>query len=137
MRKVGIWIDQKEAHIITLSESKVYSKTIYSDIETRIRYDGEKKQFGRFGDQFLVDEKGKKNRIEEYTQRYLMGVLKELKNADEIVLFGPAQTKSKLEKVILNDPGVAPKLKAVKISDNMTQNQKIAYVKDFYKSKKS
>ena len=137
MRKVGIWIDQKEAHIITLSESKVYSKTIYSDIETRIRYDGEKKQFGRFGDQFLVDEKGKKNRIEEYTQRYLMGVLKELKNADEIVLFGPAQTKSKLEKVILNDPGVAPKLKAVKISDNMTQNQKIAYVKDFYKSNKS
>ena len=137
MRKVGIWIDQKEAHIITLSENKVYSKTIYSDIETRIRYDGEKKQFGRFGDQFLVDEKGKKNRIEEYTQRYLMGVLKELKNADEIVLFGPAQTKSKLEKVILNDPGVAPKLKAVKISDNMTQNQKIAYVKDFYKSNKS
>ncbi len=137
MRKVGIWIDQKEAHIITLSESKVYSKTIYSDIDTRIRVDGEKKQFGRFGDQFLVDEKGKKNRIEEYTQRYLMGILKELKNADEIVLFGPAQTKSKLEKVILNNPGVAPKLKAVKISDNMTHNQKIAYVKDFYKSSKS
>ena len=137
MRKVGIWIDQKEAHIITLSENKVYSKTIYSDIDTRIRVDGEKKQFGRFGDQFLVDEKGKKNRIEEYTQRYLLGILKVLKNADEIVLFGPAQTKSKLEKIILKDPGVAPKLKAVKISDNMTQNQKIAYVKDFYKSAKS
>lgn len=60
MRKVGIWIDQKEANIITLTKKDVHCKTIYSDIETRIRLEGEKKQYGRFGDQYLVDEKGKK-----------------------------------------------------------------------------
>jgi hypothetical protein len=133
MRKVGIWIDLKEAHIITLSEGSIYSKTIYSDVETRIRNEGEKKQFGRFGDQYLVDEKGIKNRIKEFTHRYLISILKELKSADEIMLFGPAQTKGKLEKVILNDPEVAVKLKAVKVSENMTHNQKIAFVKDYYK----
>ena len=37
MRKVGIWIDQKEANLITLTKSAIHSKTIYSDIETRIR----------------------------------------------------------------------------------------------------
>ena len=47
MRKVGIWIDQKEAHIITLSEDAIHSKTIYSEVETRIRNEGEKKNFGR------------------------------------------------------------------------------------------
>ena len=77
--------------------------------------------------------KGVKNRIQEYTQRYLQSILKELKNADRIMLFGPAQTKGKLEKVILSDPGVALKLMDVKVSKKMTHNQKIAYVKDYYK----
>ena len=99
MRKVGIWIDQKEANLITLTKKAVHSKTIYSDIESRIRIEGETKQFGRFGDQYLVDEKGKENRIKEYTQKYLLRVAKELSKADEIFLFGPAQMKLKLENI--------------------------------------
>ncbi len=135
MRKVGIWIDQKEANIITLNKGAIHSKTIYSEIETRIRIEGEKKQFGRFGDQFLVDEKGKENRIKEYTQKYLVRVLKELSKADEIFLFGPAQTKFRLEKLIFEIPEMAIKMKDTKTSANMTHNQKLAYVRDFYKNK--
>lgn len=135
MRKIGIWIDQKEANLITLNKNVIHSKTIYSDIETRIRIDGEKKQFGRFGDQYLVDEKGKDNRVKEYTHKYLLRILRELSKADEILLFGPAQMKLKLEKLILEVPELALKLKETKTSENMTHNQKLAYVKDFYKSK--
>jgi len=133
MRKVGVWIDQKEANIITLNRGTIYSKTIYSDVETRIRIEGEKKQFGRFGDQYLVDEKGKENRIKEYTQKYLLRVLKELTKADEIFLFGPAQTKFRLEKLISEIPEIAVKFKETKTSEKMTHNQKSAYVRDFYK----
>ena len=134
MRKIGVWIDQKEANIITLERGGDYSKTIYSDIETRIRIEGEKKQFGRFGDQYLVDEKGKENRVKEYTQKYLLRVLKELSKADEILLFGPAQTKFKLEKLISEIPEMVIKLKDIKTSENMTHNQKSAYVRDYYKN---
>ncbi len=132
MKKIGVWIDQKEANIISLIDKTIASKTIYSDVETRIRIEGEGKQFGRFGEQFLVDEKGKQNRIEEYTNRYLARVMKEIGNADEIMLFGPAQTKSKLEKMILGSPEIAAKLTEVRASEKMTDNQKIAYVKEFY-----
>jgi len=132
MKKIGVWIDQKEANIISLIDKTIASKTIYSDVETRIRIEGEGKQFGRFGEQFLVDEKGKQNRIEEYTNRYLARVMKEIGNADEIMLFGPAQTKSKLEKMILGSPEMAAKLTEVRASEKMTDNQKIAYVKEFY-----
>ncbi len=134
MRNVGVWIDQKEANIITLvNEEAIKTKTIYSDVETRIRVEGEKKQFGRFGDQYLVDEKGKKNRIEEYTTRYLNKVVDELKSADQILVFGPAQTKKRLEKLIFSDQNLTQKLKEIKVSDNMTDNQKIAYVKAYFK----
>ena len=133
MRKIGVWIDQKEANLITVTRKDVFSKTIYSDVETRVRIEGEKKQYGRFGDQFLVDEKGKENRIKEHTQKYLLKVSKELAMADEIFLFGPAQTKFKLEKLILGIPELAIKLKETQTSENMTHNQKLAYVKKFYK----
>lgn len=134
MKKLGIWIDQKEANLITISEKTVFSKTIYSDVETRIRIEGESKQFGRFGDQYLVDEKGKENRIKEYEKKYLMRILGELDEADEILLFGPAQTKIKLEKLMLSKPDVSVKLRETKTSGNMTHNQKIAYVKDYFKN---
>ena len=134
MRNVGVWIDQKEANIITLvNQEAIKTKTIYSDVETRIRVEGEKKQFGRFGDQYLVDEKGKKNRIEEYTTRYLNKVVDELKSADQILVFGPAQTKKRLEKLMFEDQSLTEKLKEIKVSDNMTDNQKIAYVKAYFK----
>ncbi len=134
MKNVGVWIDQKEANIITLvDEEAIKTKTIYSDVETRVRIEGEKKQFGRFGDQYLVDEKGKKNRIEQYTTRYLNRVIDELKSADQIMVFGPAQTKKRLEKMMFEDQNLVQKLKETKVSDNMTDNQKIAYVKDYFK----
>ena len=136
MKNVGVWIDQKEANVITLeNEGAIKTKTIYSDVETRVRVEGEKKQFGRFGDQYLVDEKGKKNRIEEYTVRYLNKVVKELGSADRIMVFGPAQTKNRLEKMMFEDRNLSQKVAEVKVSDNMTDNQKIAYVKAFYKEK--
>ena len=134
MKNVGVWIDQKEANIITLvNEEAIKTKTIYSDVETRVRIEGEKKQFGRFGDQYLVDEKGKKNRIEEYTTRYLNRVINELQSADQIKVFGPAQTKKRLEKMMFEDQNLVQKLKETKVSDNMTDNQKIAYVKNYFK----
>lgn len=136
MKNVGVWIDQKEANVITLeNEGAIKTKTIYSDVETRVRVEGEKKQFGRFGDQYLVDEKGKKNRIEEYTVRYLNKVVKELSSADSILVFGPAQTKNRLEKMMFEDRNLSQKLAEVKVSDNMTDNQKIAYVKAYFKEK--
>ena len=134
MCKFGVWIDQREANIISIKDGAIVSKTIYSDIETRIRIEGEKKQFGRFGDQYLVDEKGKDNRINEFTQKYLVRVLKELSKANEIILFGPAQTKLKLDKLISELPEMAAKIKDVKTSDNMTHNQKLAYVREYYKN---
>ena len=48
MKKVGVWIDRREANIINLENESIQKKTIYSDIETRVRYEGEGKQFGRF-----------------------------------------------------------------------------------------
>ena len=133
MKKVGIWLDQKEANIIEINDDKYELKSIYSEIETRERFPGEKKQFGRFGEQYINDEKSKKLRIEDQTNRYLNEIFTEINEAEEIMIFGPAQTKTKLEKLILKKPKLVSKLKDVFNSDQMTENQKVAYVKKYFK----
>lgn len=132
MKKTGIWLDQKEANVITLIGDIVNNKTIYSDIETRERFEGESKTFGRFGDQYLNNEKSKKNKINDLTTKYLNSIIKEVEQTDEILIFGPAQTKIKLENLIHNNAKISAKLIEVQKAENMTENQKVAYVKKFF-----
>ncbi len=132
-RQTGIWLDREKAVVITLNDHGYSLKIIESEIETRERYHGEKKKFGRFGDQFLNDETKKKRRLEDQTNKYLKRIFNDVKNVNEIVLFGPASIKRKLAELLKSDRTTAEKLKAVKTADVMTQNQMVAWVKKFYK----
>ena len=133
-KQSGIWLDHEKATIITLVGNKYKLNFIESDIITRERIDGETKKYGRFGDQSLSQEKHKERRIKEQTSNYLKNLLREIKDMDELVLFGPANMKKELEKQILNDITLASKLKSVVSADSMTENQMIAWVKKFYLS---
>ena len=132
-KQAGIWLDKEKAVVINLNDHGYNLKIIESEIETRERYDGEKKKFGRFGSQFLNEETKKKRRDEEQTNKYLKRIFNNVKNVNEIVLFGPASSKRKLTEMIKSDALMADKLKAVKTADKMTQNQMVAWVKKFYK----
>ena len=59
-----------------------------SSIEGRERIPGEKKQFSRFGIQFSNFETKKENRKNHEIQKYLENVVDEIKDAEEVVLFG-------------------------------------------------
>ena len=58
-KQIGVWIDTKKAKIVTLDGDQKELKIIYSEIETRERIAGESNQPGRFGDQYLDQEKSK------------------------------------------------------------------------------
>jgi len=132
MKKIGVWLDLKEANIVCLDEGKQDYKTLYSGIETRERIPGESKKFGRFGEQYLNDEKTKKHKLDEQVHKYLLKVLKEIRDAEEILIFGPSQTKIRLEKMMLSNPKLVVKLKEVKNAKQMTDNQKKAYVRSYF-----
>lgn len=132
MKKVGIWLDQKEAKVITLADDSEEIKTIYSQIETRERIPGESKTYGRFGKQYLSDEKTREIKIDAQLKRYLNEVIQTLEGKDELMIFGPGKTKKELEKLIRNHPGMYARLKEIRIAKQMTENQKVAYVKDFF-----
>jgi len=135
-KQTGIWIDTKKAVIVLLTENNQEVKNILSSIEGRERILGETRAFSRFGFQFLDFGKKKKNRLAIEKREYLKNVIAAIKDANEIVLFGPAGMKIELEKTIQDDVVLASKLKAVETADSMTENQMVAWVKNHYQQKK-
>ncbi len=57
--QIGIWLDKEKALVIILTEGKHLTKIIESDISIRDRFEGEGKEYGRFGGQFLSMENKK------------------------------------------------------------------------------
>lgn len=134
-KQTGIWIDTKKAIIVYLKENNQEVKTIHSLIEGRIRIPGEVKWFTRFANQYLNFEKKKENRRSNEVRNYLKNVVQEIGDADELVLFGPAEMKKELDKMIRNDPALSGIISEVKAADSMTENQIVAWVKNYYQNK--
>lgn len=131
-KNIGIWIDTKQALIIKLSEKGHSLKKIESNIETRERVEGEGKKFGRFGGQYLTYEKNRENKKTAQTNQFFKHLLKEIGTVDKIVLFGPSKMKKMLEREINNNVLLSKKLKGTFNSKALTENQKVAWVKDYF-----
>jgi stalled ribosome rescue protein Dom34 len=134
-QNIGIWIDTKQAVIVKLSNNKHNLKIIESNIETRERVAGESKKYGRFGGQYMTYEKNKMNRKNEQINSFIKNLLKEVQNCDSVVLFGPSQMKNIFEKELSKNLQLTNKLIGVFNSNQLTENQMVAWVKDFYKNK--
>jgi hypothetical protein len=132
-KNIGIWIDSKQAFIINISNKKHHIKKIESNIEFRERVEGESKKYGRFGGQYITYEKNRQNRRNEQTNLFFKNLLKEISNCNKVVLFGPSNMKNLLEKEIQNNMQVKDTLEGVYNCDSITENQMVAWVKDFYK----
>ena len=67
---------------------------------------------------------------------YFKDIISTVNESDELYIFGPAETKTKLQQKINGEKStIASKLKSVETADSMTSNQIIAKVKKFYNQK--
>lgn len=137
MKQTGIWIDKSKALIVNLIGDKSEIEEINSEIETKVRFEGETKQFGKFGGQFLSNQEKKEHREIEQKKKFLNHLLKQIQASDQIVVLGPAEMKNELKKLILNDPDFKDKLRGIESVDNMTNNQLVAWVKNYFEPMKS
>jgi len=88
------------------------------------------------GDRHLVPEKRFNERERHQLNDYLEAVLAKVKGADELYVFGPAETRVALQRKLDTDKAykdLAPRLRAVEPADSMTKNQIVARVKEFFK----
>jgi stalled ribosome rescue protein Dom34 len=133
-KQVGIWIDSKKAIIVSLVGQKEEKITeIDSEVENSVYHNKEGNK-GTFSGSHHGDSETKfDNRKKEEMNYYLKSVMNYIKKSDYLYIFGPGETKTKLEQKIHDDKSLEKiNLKAVETSDNMTLNEIVAKVKDFY-----
>lgn len=133
VRQTGIWIDSSRAILVTLQNGKEKITEVDSSMENRMYHDhgGNKGTF--MGRQHVNDERKFEERRKHQMHDFLEDVVNHTKYADELYVFGPAETKTELSKMINEDKSaISAKLKAVESADKMSLNEIVAKVKKFY-----
>ncbi len=133
-KQVGIWIDSKKAIIVTLDGQKEEKITeIDSEVENSVYHNKEGNKGTFSGNRHSDSETKFDNRKKEELDYFLKSVMFYVKGSDYLYIFGPAETKIKLEQKIRENKSLEKiNLKAVETSDSMTLNEIVARVKEFY-----
>ncbi len=132
MKQIGIWLDKEKAHVVTLHHGDETFETIQSELEF-FNPKGGSRSKTRWGPQEVVQDSRYLEREKQQLQRYFDRIISIVGKADELGIFGPAETGKKLEKFIEEKhPLLTQKVKTVKKADSMTDNQIKALVRDFF-----
>lgn len=131
-KQTGVWIDSSKAIIVTLTGGKENILEIISEIENRIYHEKEGDKGSFMGSRHINNEKKFEERKKHQVDSFLKNVTEQIKQDDELYVFGPAEIKLKLKALIESNNQLLPKLKSIETSDSMTLNQIVAKVRDFY-----
>ena len=134
-KQTGVWIDSSQAIIITLFDGKENITEIKSGIENKVYHDDEGHKGTFSGSRHGFNEQKFNERSKNQLNSFLNNVLSQVKESDELFIFGPAETKTKLQDIIYHQKLIdIHKLKSVQTASKMPPNQILANVKDFYKN---
>lgn len=132
MKNIGIWLDKEEAHIITIENNNEMLKTVPSNIEHFHVHGGSGTRL-KGGPQDVVQDSKYLEREKHQFRIYFKEIVTEIKEADNLVIFGPAEAKIKFKTELEeNHKEIYARIKAIKTADSMTINQTIAWVRDFF-----
>ena len=133
-KQTGIWIDGTKAVIVTLVDGKERIDEIESEIENRVHHFGDGDAGSFMGSRHINNDKKFDERKKNQFDHYLDTVLEKVKGTDELYVFGPAGTRTMLQKKVdANEfQALSGKLLAVEPSDSLTSNQIVARVKKYF-----
>jgi len=130
-RNIGLWIDHKQAFVISYKDDKV--EIISSHIEPPAHYSGGTQLGGKLN-QKADTELRHNDRFRLQLNKYYQQVISALKDANSIFIMGPGEAKIEFEKAIRKHKSIYKRLLKVETAGKMTKNQMVAYVRNFYRS---
>lgn len=130
-KNVGIWLDAEKAYVISVNGGNHHIVKIESNVESRVRYEGETKSYSRRGGAFFNPSKKRTKRKKHQLNQFMDDLTSKLAGADNLLIFGPAETKNELKKVLLKRKD-KPSIK-LETADKMTQNQMVARVRHHFR----
>lgn len=131
-KKIGIWIDHKEAILVSIESGQTMVERMESHAESHFRLSGGWKAAGTSVAQAVSKEQKADERRKHQFHDFYQMVIEKAGKADDIFIFGPGEAKLELAKEIEKIKGQKHKIAAVEASDRLTENQIVARVKSFF-----
>jgi len=127
-QQAGLWIDHREAVIVTLTESRETVKHVASHVEKHEKHSGPGSS-GPFESQKVKADDSRQRSQTEHLNSYYDSVIESLAASDGVVVcFGPGEAKTQLKQRML-DKHLGGRLGPLETADNMTDPQIVAKVK--------
>ena len=132
MARIGIQLDKEKAHVVTLHDNQANFETILSNVETSRDVRGSHIRL-KEGSKEIIQDSNFMEREKQQLKIYFKNLVSEIKEADKLVLFGPAETAWNFKKELnSNYKEISAKLSDVVKTDSMTNPQIVAWVKLYY-----
>jgi len=120
-KQLGIWMDHSVAYLMEVTDGAITTKTLEAQ---SFRNESEDKLSSH---ESLLHHK-EQNQLADYFKQ----LIEIIKQFDEVVLFGPTDAKKELFHQIRLNPLFDHIKIELNTEDKMTENQQLAFVKDYF-----
>jgi len=127
-KEIGLWIDHREAIIVILTDGGEEIKHITSDSGKHVRYSGSSHSKAPEGSKDVTAEDQRDRKFGNTLNKYYDEVIKCIRDAQSIQIFGPGEAKGELVKRITHE-GLKANILAIETVDKMTDRQIAAKVR--------
>ncbi len=131
-KKLGVWINHRNAVIVSIEgeEEKVFK--IESNIEKRVRLSGGARSATPYGPQEIVSDGKRDRKYMQHLDNYYEKVASAIQGAEAVIVFGPGEAKLELTKHLEKSKEFERMIKKVETTDKMTDWQLAAKVREYY-----
>ena len=122
-KQVGLWIDHREAVIVTVAGEGEEIKRITSNMEKHVRFSGRAEE--------VTAEDMRDRRFANHLGKYYDAVIAGIRDAESILIFGPGEAKIELGKRLKGEK-LDGRIVAIETVDKMTDHQIAAKVREHF-----
>jgi len=129
--KVGLWIDQRKAIIVAVTDKGEEIGLILSKVEKQLRRSGDSPLKGSYESRKVPADDSRQRTFTGHLNIYYEAVIDCLRDAESILIFGPGEAKGELKKR-LEKSRLGGRIASVETVDKMTDRQIAAKVRQYF-----
>lgn len=122
-KEIGVWIDHREAVIVTVMDEGEEIKRISSDADHHTRFSS--------GSAEGSPEDRRDRRFGEHLHQYYAAVIAAIRDVDSIFILGPGEAKGELEKQMTHDK-LNGRIVGIEAADKLTEAQIVAKIRHHF-----
>ena len=130
-RKVGLWIDHRQAIIVSVTEEGEEIGLITSQAEKQLRRSGDSPLKGSYESLQVPQDDSRQRALTGHLNIYYDAVIASIRDAEAILIFGPGEAKGELKKRLERDH-LDGRIVGIETVDNMTEPQIAAKVRQHF-----